>query len=194
MPSFEKTSIFQTGSVGSGQGASYDRSNPVLRVGLERNEEDCFGNTFPTCGGSCRRKVSFSACNLLRSHCQLKRGDYRVISYYHNKGTPLEETKRPSISAIHHTNRKEKNMNDGRRHLLKMFAATAGTAALTPFLARNLHAAKEPEKIPEVPWTYKKLDPVAVAERAYPGYFKGGCAYGAFEGIIGELKKVTPLS
>jgi len=70
-----------------------------------------------------------------------------------------------------------------------MFAAAAGGAALTPILAKNIYAAKEPEKIPEVPWTYKKLDPVAVAERAYPGYFKGGCGYGAFEGIIGELRK-----
>ena len=80
-------------------------------------------------------------------------------------------------------------MNKERRNLLKMFAAAAGGAALTPILAKNIHAAKEPEKIPEVPWTYKKLDPIAVAERAYPGYYKGGCSYGVFEGIIGELKK-----
>ncbi len=80
-------------------------------------------------------------------------------------------------------------MNKERRNLLKMVAATAGTAALTPFLVKNTHAAKEPEQIPEVPWAYKKLDPVTVAERAYPGYFKGGCGYGAFDGIIGELKK-----
>jgi hypothetical protein len=80
-------------------------------------------------------------------------------------------------------------MNKERRNLLKMVAATAGTAVLTPVLARNIHAAKETEQIPEVPWIYKKLDPVAVAERAYPGYYKGGCSYGVFEGIIGELKK-----
>lgn len=80
-------------------------------------------------------------------------------------------------------------MNKERRNLLKMVGATAGTAALTPLLARNIFASREPEKIPEVPWTYKKLDPVAVAERAYPGYYKGGCCYGAFEGIIGELRK-----
>ena len=74
-------------------------------------------------------------------------------------------------------------MNKERRNLLKMVAATAGTAALTPILARNLYASKEPEKIPEVPWTYKKLDPIAVAERAYPGYFKGGCGYGPLKGL-----------
>jgi len=80
-------------------------------------------------------------------------------------------------------------MNKERRNLLKMVAAAAGGAALTPLFAKNISGAKEPEKIPEVPWTYKKLDPVAVAERAYPGYYKGGCSYGVFEGIIGELKK-----
>ena len=64
-------------------------------------------------------------------------------------------------------------MNKEPRNLLKMIAA----------------AAKELEKIPEVPWTYKELDPIAVPERAYPGYYKGGCSYGVFEGIIGELKK-----
>jgi hypothetical protein len=80
-------------------------------------------------------------------------------------------------------------MNKERRNLLKMVAATAGTVALTPFLAKNIYAAKEQEKIPDVPWSYKKLDPIAVAERAYPGYYKGGCCYGAFEGIIGQLKE-----
>jgi len=80
-------------------------------------------------------------------------------------------------------------MNKERRNLVKIIAAAAGTAALTPFLARNIYAAKEPEKIPEVPWSYKKLNPVAVAEKAYPGYYKGGCCYGAFEGIIGQLKE-----
>lgn len=80
-------------------------------------------------------------------------------------------------------------MNKQRRDVLKMIVAAAGGAALTPILAKNIHAAKGPEKIPDVPWTYKKLDPVAVAERAYPAYYKGGCSYGAYEGIIGQLKK-----
>lgn len=80
-------------------------------------------------------------------------------------------------------------MNKERRNLLKTVGVTAGAAALAPFLARNIYASKESEKIPEAPWPYKKLDPVAVAERAYPSYYKGGCAYGAFDGIIGQLKK-----
>ena len=39
-----------------------------------------------------------------------------------------------------------------------------------------------------VPWPYAKLDLDAVAERAYASYSNGGCMYGAFEGIIGELR------
>lgn len=42
-----------------------------------------------------------------------------------------------------------------------------------------------------LPWPYKKLDPVAAAERAYAAYSNGGCMYGAFEGIVGELKAVA---
>jgi hypothetical protein len=80
-------------------------------------------------------------------------------------------------------------MDRARRDVLKIVAATVGGAAISPAFSRNIYAAKEQEKIPEVPWAYKKLDPIAVAERAYPGYYKGGCCYGAFEGIIGELKK-----
>ncbi len=52
--------------------------------------------------------------------------------------------------------------------------ATAGTAKLEGL---------------EVPWPYKKLNPEAVAENAYVGYYKGACCYGAFEAIIGELRK-----
>lgn len=39
------------------------------------------------------------------------------------------------------------------------------------------------------PWPYQKLDPVNVAERAYTAYYNGGCMYGAFEGIVGELRE-----
>lgn len=43
--------------------------------------------------------------------------------------------------------------------------------------------------IPELPWKYQYLDPVAAAERSYKAYSKGGCMYGAFEGILGELRE-----
>jgi len=57
-------------------------------------------------------------------------------------------------------------MNNGRRNALKLFAAAAGAATLTPILARNVHATRETEKSPAVPWPYKKLDLERVAERA----------------------------
>jgi len=80
-------------------------------------------------------------------------------------------------------------MTTERRDLVKMIAATAGTAVLAPIAATSVSAATEPAKTPEVPWHYPKLDPVAVAERAYPAYYKGGCCYASFEGIVGELRK-----
>jgi C_GCAxxG_C_C family probable redox protein len=41
----------------------------------------------------------------------------------------------------------------------------------------------------ELPWRYKRLNPDAAAERGYEGYYKGACCYGAFDGIVGELRK-----
>ena len=41
----------------------------------------------------------------------------------------------------------------------------------------------------ELPWPYKKLDPLVVAEAAYHDYYKGACCYGVFESIIGQLRK-----
>jgi hypothetical protein len=44
-----------------------------------------------------------------------------------------------------------------------------------------------------VPWQYAKIEPVAAAERGYAAYSQGGCMFGAFEGIVGELReKVGP--
>ncbi|OGO23749.1 MAG: hypothetical protein A2Z28_07020 [Chloroflexi bacterium RBG_16_51_9] len=44
-----------------------------------------------------------------------------------------------------------------------------------------------------VPWQYAKLDSVAAAERGYTAYYAGGCMFGSFEGILGELReKVGP--
>ncbi|MFB3816573.1 MAG: C-GCAxxG-C-C family (seleno)protein [Candidatus Methylomirabilales bacterium] len=54
-------------------------------------------------------------------------------------------------------------------------------------------APRDAEAVAALPWPYHKLDPVAVAERAYAAYYNGGCMYGAFEGLVGELRaKVGP--
>lgn len=60
--------------------------------------------------------------------------------------------------------------------------ATTGAASL-------LSCSPKVKAAPGVPWPYKPLDPVAVAERAYAAYSEGGCMYGAFEGLIGELRE-----
>lgn len=44
------------------------------------------------------------------------------------------------------------------------------------------------QKVPPLPWPYKKLDPEKVAERAYQGYYKGACSFGAFDAIVGSLQ------
>ncbi|HVN22391.1 MAG TPA: C-GCAxxG-C-C family protein [Syntrophorhabdales bacterium] len=41
----------------------------------------------------------------------------------------------------------------------------------------------------ELPWPYKRLNPEAAAEAGYYGYYAGACCYGAFDSIIGELRK-----
>jgi hypothetical protein len=78
-------------------------------------------------------------------------------------------------------------MKNGRRDVLKVFAAASGAMALTPFLGAGRQAAAQ-DKIPAVPWPYQKLDPVRAAEAGYTGYYKGACCYGAFEAIVGQLR------
>ena len=56
---------------------------------------------------------------------------------------------------------------------------------------KNLFGAGEtvPKSGLDLPWPYKKLNPEAAAEAGYYGYYAGACCFGAFEGIIGELRK-----
>lgn len=61
--------------------------------------------------------------------------------------------------------------------------AIAGSGVTNMFSSDNVAQATPP-----LPWPYVELDPVAAAERAYQNYYQGGCMYGAFEGIIGELR------
>ena len=41
----------------------------------------------------------------------------------------------------------------------------------------------------DLPWPYKKLNPEAAAETGYYDYYAGACCFGAFDAIIGELRK-----
>jgi hypothetical protein len=85
-------------------------------------------------------------------------------------------------------------MSLSRRDLMKkagMVAVGTGFAGLSLSLANKAIGAGEEQqiKIPDLPWPYKKLDPEAVAEAAYEGYYKGACGYGVFESIVSLLQK-----
>ena len=68
-----------------------------------------------------------------------------------------------------------------------MLGVAAGTAAITPFVARQTSTAQEAAKPTAFPWPYSKLEPERSAEVAYKGYGVGRCMYGAFLGIVGRL-------
>jgi hypothetical protein len=85
-------------------------------------------------------------------------------------------------------------MTLSRRDLLKsslpfmVGAALGGLSGVAPRLVSGAETDK-PAAVPELPWPYKKLDSIAVAEAAYDGYYKGACDYGVFEAIIAALRK-----
>ncbi|GLI53263.1 MULTISPECIES: C-GCAxxG-C-C family (seleno)protein [Thermodesulfovibrio] len=77
-----------------------------------------------------------------------------------------------------------------RRDALKIFGGILGGGLLltsSSWIADNLNAS-QPNKLPQLPWTYKSIDPKKAAERAYFGFYKGRCCYGAFDAIIGTLQ------
>lgn len=89
--------------------------------------------------------------------------------------------------------KEETAMKVSRRDLLKdagLFLFGASVAGLSPSLQKDASgAAPGQQEAAEIPWPYKKLNPEAVAENGYAGYYKGACCYGAFEGILAELRK-----
>ncbi len=77
-----------------------------------------------------------------------------------------------------------------RRDVLKIFGGMLGGSLVltgSSWIAGNLNASQT-NSIPPLPWSYKSLDSKKVAERAYSGFYKGRCCYGAFDGIIGCLQ------
>ncbi len=71
-------------------------------------------------------------------------------------------------------------MRLSRRDLMKnagMLAVGTGFGALSLSMAGSAVAevAEKQAAPPDLPWPYKKLDPLAVAEDAYVGYYKGAC-------------------
>lgn len=76
----------------------------------------------------------------------------------------------------------------GRRSFARIVGSVAGVAALggagvagAAVLRRQ--DEEEARKLRTVPWPYPKLEPDAVAARAFDGYGRGSCMYGAFEAL-----------
>ncbi|MBZ5553030.1 MAG: C-GCAxxG-C-C family protein [Acidobacteriia bacterium] len=78
--------------------------------------------------------------------------------------------------------------SSNRRSFVKNVGGIAIGAVAGSGVTRLISSDEAPLAVPALPWPYVELDPIAVAERAYLGYSNGGCMYGAFEGIIGELR------
>ncbi|OGO36874.1 MAG: hypothetical protein A2147_11555 [Chloroflexi bacterium RBG_16_57_8] len=105
-------------------------------------------------------------------------------------------------------NKSDLVIDNGRRKFL-LGAGMLVAAAATPFAVTGLLGCSAPEEVPasaapppttvpvqpmsaqtaSLPWKYAKLDPVKTAERGYAAYSQGGCMYGTFEGIVGELRE-----
>jgi hypothetical protein len=85
-------------------------------------------------------------------------------------------------------------MGLSRRELLKSVGGLAlglGIGGLSAATAGNAvgQGTDKTGGVPDLPWPYKKLDPITAAEEGYLGFYKGACSYGVFEAIIGQLRK-----
>ena len=86
-------------------------------------------------------------------------------------------------------------MGNKRLSRRKFFAdvgkVAAGAALGTAILGASSRMGIQgrAQEVPSWPWPYQELDPEAVAERAYEAFYEGHCCYGAFEGLIGELRE-----
>jgi hypothetical protein len=95
---------------------------------------------------------------------------------------------------------RRKFLKDAGAAALGLAALTAIFGAITSYTKINASESAAPvttnplttgqtsDNSSTLPWPYIKIDPKAAAERAYEAYYNGGCMYGAFEGIIGELR------
>lgn len=81
-----------------------------------------------------------------------------------------------------------KIVNISRRNFLKGMGVVTAAAALSTG-GFGLLSKADAQEAPTWPFPYKKLDPEAIMPVAYEGYFKGGCAYGAFSAIMEGLRK-----
>jgi hypothetical protein len=84
-------------------------------------------------------------------------------------------------------------MGLSRRDILKsagglVIGAGFGGLALSAKNAIGQGTEKQ-QTMPDLPWPYKKLDPLLAAEDGYNLFYKGACCYGVLESIVGQLRK-----
>ena len=86
---------------------------------------------------------------------------------------------------------KQEKLQNRREFMSTVGKVAAGATAFSvasPFLKTGIGFAEATVEAPAYPLTYKKIDPAAAKERAYKSFYEfGGCAAGAFEGIMGSL-------
>lgn len=78
-------------------------------------------------------------------------------------------------------------MRIDRRRALAAMGTAVGAGVGGALMGRIAPAAAAPLPSPPLPWPYVKLDPEAVAERAYWSYPDGHCMFSTFAGLVGEL-------
>jgi hypothetical protein len=99
--------------------------------------------------------------------------------------TAIGRERGSSVSA-----REDKVEKIDRRKLVTMLSGLAGVGAAATLVAHadQTATAKAPAgAMQSVPWPYKPLDPNAVAQRAFEGYYKSECMYGSFEAVVGPV-------
>jgi len=80
----------------------------------------------------------------------------------------------------------------GRRRFGRIVGSAAGVLALGGAGVAGAAAVErkregEARRLRTVPWPFARLEPDAIAVRAFEGYARGECMYGAFEALAGSI-------
>jgi len=74
-----------------------------------------------------------------------------------------------------------------RRQVLASLGVAVGSCVLSSCPSKRVVSSPTGSGGEDVPWPYEELDPEEAAARAYRGYRKGHCMYGAFASVLSQL-------
>jgi hypothetical protein len=75
-----------------------------------------------------------------------------------------------------------------RREMVVLLGGVAGASGIATLLHADQAASPtKPAGMREVPWPCKPIDPDVAAQRAFDGYNKHHCMYGAFEAMVAPV-------